>query len=154
PIFLWCANCAPGGCFNWMVVGTPQECSFTVGSDQDNSMRLLVFDEVCFRGSMETLCLNLLPALSRFCEILVWVVPNYLHQELANHINDAPRLLLEGHNWPRWSMRWLPQRLLRKANPSLSGAVGQAAARSVRDARIRALAKKHRCTHFLTSYVC
>jgi glycosyltransferase involved in cell wall biosynthesis len=99
---------------------------------------------------VETLCLNLLPALSRFCEILVWVVPNYLHPEYANRITDAPSLLLEGHNWPRWSPRCLPQRLLRKANP-LSGPLTYAAACSLRDARIRALARKYRSTHFLTS---
>jgi glycosyltransferase involved in cell wall biosynthesis len=118
-------------------------------------MRLLVFDEALSFSfnSVQTLCLNLLPALSQFCEILVWVVPNYLHPEFANRIHDAPRLLLEGHNWPRWSVRCLPQRLLRKANPSLIGKVGQAAARSLRDARIRALAKKYRCTHFLTSCI-
>src|SRR6516162_8049974 len=117
-------------------------------------MRLLVFDETRFDWqSVETLRLNLLPALSRLCEILVWVVPNYLHPEFANRINDAPCLLLEGHNWPRWSLRCLPQRFLRKVNPSLTGRVGQAAARSLRDTRIRALAKKYRCTHFLTSCI-
>ena len=116
-------------------------------------MRLLVFDETLFWRSVQTLCLNLLPALSRFCETLVWVVPNYLHPEFANRINDVPCLLLEGHNWPRWSLRCLPQRFLRKVNPSLTGRVGQAAARSLRDTRIRALAKKYRCTHFLTSCV-
>ena len=115
------------------------------------STRLLVFDEVLFNGAVQTLCLNLLPALSEFCEILVWVIPNYLHPDFANRISDAPSLLLEGHNWPRWSLRCLPQRLLRKANPSLTGPTGYAAARSLRDARIRALAKKYRCTHFLTS---
>src|SRR6516162_6913980 len=98
-------------------------------------MRLLVFDEAFVSGSVQTLCLNLLPTLSQFCEILVWVVPNYLHPELANRINDdAPRLLLEGHNWPRWSLRCFPQRFLRKANPSLNRTVGHAAARSLRDA--------------------
>jgi len=116
-------------------------------------MRLLVFDETLFWRSVQTLCLNLLPALSRFCETLVWVVPNYLHPEFANRINDVPCLLLEGHNWPRWSARCLPQRLLRKANPSLIGTVGQEAARSLRDTRIRALTKKHRCTHFLSSAI-
>jgi glycosyltransferase involved in cell wall biosynthesis len=116
-------------------------------------MRLLVFDEVIIWGSVQTLCVNLLPALSEFCEILVWAVPNYLQRDFANRINDAPALLLEGHNWPRWSLRCLPQRLLRKANPSLTGPLGHAAARSLRDARIRALAKKYRCTHFLTSRI-
>jgi glycosyltransferase involved in cell wall biosynthesis len=117
-------------------------------------MRLLVFDEsFCVWGSLQTFCLNLLPALSRFCEALVWVVPNYLHPEFANRITDGPSLLLEGHNWPRWSARCLPQRLLRKANPSLTGPTGYAAACSLRDARIRALAKKYRCTHFLTSCI-
>jgi glycosyltransferase involved in cell wall biosynthesis len=116
-------------------------------------MRLLVFDEPLVSGSVKTLRLNLLPALSQFSEILVWVLPNYLHPEFASRINHAPRLLLEGHNWPRWSVRCLPQRLLRKANPSLTGTMGQAAAHSLRDARIRALARKYRCTHFLTSCV-
>jgi glycosyltransferase involved in cell wall biosynthesis len=116
-------------------------------------MRLLVVDEPLFSGSVQTLCLNLLPELSRFCETLVWVVPNYLHPEFANRINDAPRLLLEGHNWPHWSLRCLPQRLLRKANPSLAGTIGYAAACSLRDARIRAIAKKYRCTHFLTTCI-
>jgi glycosyltransferase involved in cell wall biosynthesis len=115
-------------------------------------MRLLVFDETFF-SSAQTFRLNLLPALSRFCETLVWVVPNCLHPGFANRIHDAPRLLLEGQNWPHWSVRCAPQRLLRKANPSLTGIVGQAAARSLRDTRIRALAKKYRCTHFLTSFI-
>jgi len=116
-------------------------------------MRLLVFDEPIVWASAQRFCVNLLPALSQFCEILVWVVPNYLRPEFATCINDAPSLLLEGHNWPRWSPHCLPQRLLRRANPSLSGRMGQAAARSLRDARIRALAKKYRCTHFLTSRI-
>jgi len=116
-------------------------------------MRLLVFDEALFIPSVQTLCLNLLPALSGYCEILVWVVPNYLQAEFRNRINDAPHLLLEGHNWPRWSLRCFPQRLLRKANPSLNGTMGEAAARSLRDARIRTLAKKYRSTHFLTSCI-
>jgi glycosyltransferase involved in cell wall biosynthesis len=114
-------------------------------------MRLLVFDEAFFCGGLQILCLNLLPALSRFCEILVWVVPNYLQPEYANRITEAPSLFLEGHNWPRWSPRCLPQRLLRKANPSLSAPLSYAAACSLRDARIRALARKYRSTHFLTS---
>ena len=113
-----------------------------------------MFDDALFYwGSVQTLRLNLLPALSRFCEILVWVVPNYFRPEFANRIDDAPCFLLEGHNWPRYSLRCLPQRLLRKANPSLTGTMGQAAAHSLRDARIRALARKYRCTHFLTSCV-
>ena len=116
-------------------------------------MRLLVFDEAINWASAQRLSVNLLPALSQFCEILVWVVPNYLRPEFAKRINDGSSLLLEGHNWPRWSLRCLPQRVLRKANPSLSGTIGQAAVRSLRDARIRALAKKHRCTHFLTSRI-
>jgi hypothetical protein len=49
-------------------------------------MRLLVFDEAFFCGGLQILCLNLLPALSQFCEILVWVVPNYLQPEYANRI--------------------------------------------------------------------
>jgi glycosyltransferase involved in cell wall biosynthesis len=116
-------------------------------------MRLLVFDEVFVSRGVQTLCLNLLPALSRFCETLTWVVPNHLHPELANRINDAPRLLLEGHNWPRWSLRCVPQRLLRKANPLLTGTIGHEVACALRDTRIRALAKKYRCTHFLTSFI-
>jgi glycosyltransferase involved in cell wall biosynthesis len=116
-------------------------------------MRLLVFDEVFFFGSVQTLSLNLLPALSRFCEILVWVVPNHLHPEFANRINDAPSLVLEGHNWPRWSLRCVPQRLLCKANPLLTGNKGYAAAYTLRNTRIRALTKRHRCTHFLTSCI-
>src|SRR6516165_4507047 len=102
-------------------------------------MRLLVFDEALFSGGVQTLCLNLLPTLSQFCEILVWAVPNYVRPEFAGRINNAPSLVLEGHNWPRWSVRCLPQRLLRKANPSLTGTVGQAAARSLRDTWIRTL---------------
>src|SRR6516162_5291093 len=98
-------------------------------------MRLIVFDDALFYwGSVQTLRLNLLPALSRFCEILVWVVPNYFRPEFANRIDDAPCFLLEGHNWPRYSLRCLPQRLLRKANPSLAGTLGRAAACSLRDA--------------------
>jgi len=116
-------------------------------------MRLLVFDEALVSGSVQTLCLNLLPALSRFCEIVVWAVPNYLHPEFANRIDDAPRLRLEGHNWPRCSIRCLPQRVLLRANLSLIGTLGHAAVRSLRDTRIRALAKKYRCTHFLTSCI-
>jgi glycosyltransferase involved in cell wall biosynthesis len=116
-------------------------------------MRLLVFDEELFSGGVQTLCLNLLPALARFCEVLVWAVPNFLYQEFANRVQDAPSLLLEGHNWPRWSVRSLPQRLLRRINPPLCGALDRAAARSLRDTRIRALAKKYRCTHFLTSCI-
>jgi glycosyltransferase involved in cell wall biosynthesis len=116
-------------------------------------MRLLVFDESLFSQSVQTLCFNLLPALSRFCEKLVWVVPNHLQPEFAKRVHDAPLLLLQGHNWPRWSLRCLPQRLLRKVNPSLIGTVGSGAAGSLRDARIRTLAKKYRCTHFLTSCI-
>ena len=116
-------------------------------------MRLIVVDESLVSVSVQTLCLNLLPALSRFCETLVWVVPNYLHSEFASRIDHAPALLLEGHNWPRWSLRCLPQRLLRKANPLLADAIGNAAPCSLRDARIRALARKYRCTHFLTSCI-
>jgi glycosyltransferase involved in cell wall biosynthesis len=116
-------------------------------------MRLLVFDEPLFGGSVRTLCLNLLPALSRLCETLVWAVPNHLHSEFANRINGSPSLLLEGHNWPRWSLRCVPQRLLRKACPSLAGTIGHAAAWSLCNARIRWLTKKYRCTHFLTSCI-
>ena len=118
-----------------------------------NGMRLLVFDEPLFSGSVRTLCLNLLPVLSRLCETLVWAVPNHLHAELASRISGAPSLRLEGHNWPRWSLRSLPQRLVRKTNPSLTDTTGRAAARSLYDARIRTLARKYQCTHFLTSCI-
>jgi hypothetical protein len=47
-----------------MVVGTPQVWSFIVAIRQDKSMRLLVFDEYFWGwGSLQTFCLNLLPAL-------------------------------------------------------------------------------------------
>jgi glycosyltransferase involved in cell wall biosynthesis len=118
-----------------------------------SKIRLLVFDEEFPSGSVQTLCLNLLPELARFCEVLVWAVPNFLCQEFANRVQDAPSLLLEGHNWPRWSVRSLPQRVLRKIDPPLCGKLGRAAAQSLRDTRIRALAKKYRCTHFLTSCI-
>jgi len=116
-------------------------------------MRLLVFDDEVYRGGVQTLCFNLLPALSRICEALVWVVPNYLSAEFQSRITDAPRLYLEGHNWPRGSLRCLPQRFLRKVSAWAGGEFSSAAAYSLRDARIRALASQYRCTHFLTSIV-
>jgi glycosyltransferase involved in cell wall biosynthesis len=116
-------------------------------------MRLLVFDDEVYRGGVQTLCFNLLPALSRISETLVWAVPNYLCVEFQSRITDAPRLHLEGHNWPRRSLRCLPQRFLRKASAWVGTEFRSDAANSLRDARIRALARQYRCTHFLTSIV-
>src|SRR6516162_1386376 len=116
-------------------------------------MRLLVFDDEVYRGGVQTLCFNLLPALSRICEALVWVVPNYLSAEFRSRITGAPKLHLEGHNWPRGSLRYFPQRFLRKASARVGTELASAAAYSIRDARIRTLARQYQCTHFLTSIV-
>jgi glycosyltransferase involved in cell wall biosynthesis len=114
-------------------------------------MRLLVFDEELFEGGVQTFCFNLLPALARLCETLVWVVPDHLYEKFLSRTRNT--VILEAHNWPRWSLHGLRQRALRKTTPWLAVELRDSAARSLRDARIRSLAKQYRCTHLLTSCI-
>jgi glycosyltransferase involved in cell wall biosynthesis len=114
-------------------------------------VRLLVFDEELFEGGVQTLCFSLLPALARLCETLVWAVPAHLQEKFRRRTKDT--LILESHNWPGWSWYGLRQRVLRKASPWLPDELRVVETRSLRDARIRSLAKKYRCTHWLTSCI-
>lgn len=107
-------------------------------------MRLLVFDEEIFSGGVETLCFNLLPALARRCELLVWAAPDHLHPDFRGRIGGAPNLVIEGHNWPRGTPPGCLAGMARRF-----GVLPQA----FRDGRIRSLARKHRCAHFLTTCV-
>lgn len=116
-------------------------------------MRLLVLDEELIPGGVETLRLHLLPALARHCEILAWALPAHVCRDFAARFNGVPNLVVVETDSPRISPQRVAGALLRRTEKIIPQNLAQSAAARLREAKISALARRHRCTHILTTCV-
>jgi glycosyltransferase involved in cell wall biosynthesis len=137
----------PGG-------GVSSGASGARGRHDPVAIRLLVVDEVTFEGGLATLRRNLLPALARRCERLVWAVPDFVAPDCAEIVSQAPNASVAAFLWPRGSWR----RVLHGVCRRLPGSNGAGAMRSVlerrlRQSRIRYLATAGGFTHCLSTAV-
>jgi hypothetical protein len=113
-------------------------------------LRLLVVDEVAFDGGLATLRRNLLPALAKKCERILWVVPDYRVPEYAAIVSRESNVSVAGFLWARGSWR----RLLHAASRRLPeypgrGALIAAINERLHQARVRRLSTADGYTHCL-----
>jgi glycosyltransferase involved in cell wall biosynthesis len=116
-------------------------------------MRLLVFDEELIAGGVETLRIHLLPQIAMQCESVVWVLPAHGGRELIARISDPDKIRFEQINWPRNSPYGIVWAVLRRIKKWVHADRAAAIEAWFRNARIRFLAERFRCTHFLTTCV-
>jgi glycosyltransferase involved in cell wall biosynthesis len=117
-----------------------------------DGMRLLIVDEEIIGGGVETLRLNLIPELARYCESLVWVLPQPHDGTFRERMGAIPNLVVETLSWPRGSVRHLFTASLRRLPRAfLLRNLAEGSARQLLNARILELARQHGSVACLTT---
>jgi hypothetical protein len=77
-------------------------------------LRLLVVDKEMFSGGVETLRMNLLPEMARFCDSIVWVLPPPHDRTFRDRFRGVPNLAVECISWPRVTLPQVIGALMRR----------------------------------------
>jgi hypothetical protein len=120
----------------------------------ENRLRLLVVDEEIIAGGVETIRVNLIPELARFCESLVWVLPEPAASSFREKIPAVPTLQIENLGWPKGTLQWLAGAMARRLPDGLAQSnVKSRVLGWTMDARLRLLARQSRAACCLTTCV-
>lgn len=117
-------------------------------------LRLLVVDKEMFSGGVETLRMNLLPEMARFCDSIVWVLPPPHDRTFRDRFCDVPNLAVECISWPRVTLPQVIGALMRRLpNALFSEQLRRKVSHWLERWRVQSLSKKNHSTNCLTTCV-